>query len=141
MSADATELQKVGFATHTLSVLDQAENATDPDQHATGVQGVDTPFPETLGLHALACRCTQDPPVPDAGDDDEAGEEQDLDDETADDHVLAQVHCGDCAGRHDATACALQQEGDHVSKHKDFGQPAGPDQGVFLAFCDLNQAA
>jgi hypothetical protein len=79
--------------------------------------------------------------VPDAGDDDEAGEEQDLDDETANDNVLAQVHRADRARCHDSTARTLQQEGDHVADDKDLCQPLDSDQGVSLAFCDQDQAA
>jgi hypothetical protein len=30
---------------HTLSILNQAENATDPDEHAAGVQRVQAPLP------------------------------------------------------------------------------------------------
>jgi hypothetical protein len=125
----------------TLSVLDQTEDATDPDQHTAGIQRVNAPLPETLCLHAFACRRTHDPPVPNASDDDKAGEEQDLDNEAADDDVLAQVHCFDRAGGHDAAACALQQERDHVADHENLGEPAGPDQGVLFAVCDLDQAA
>jgi hypothetical protein len=79
--------------------------------------------------------------VPDAGDDNEAGEEEDLDDETADDHIFTQVHRADRAGCHDSTARALQQEGDHIADDEDLCQPLDSDQGVFLAVCDQDQAA
>jgi hypothetical protein len=94
----------------TLSVFDQTEDTTDPDEHAAGIQRVDALLPETLRLHAFARGHTKHPPVPNARNDNEAGEEQDLDDETADDDVLAQVQRFDRAGSHDATSCALQQK-------------------------------
>ena len=135
------ERKRISSTEHTLSVFDQAEDAADPDQHAAGVEGVDASLPQPLGLHALARGHTQDAPVPNAGDDDEAGEEQDLDDEAADDDVLAGVHGVERAGRHDASACALHHERDDVADYEDLGEPAGSDQGVFFAFCDQDQAA
>jgi hypothetical protein len=36
---------------------------------------------------------------------------------------------------------ALQQERDDVAGNEDLGQPAGSDQGVLFAVCELDQAA
>lgn len=38
----------------TLRIFDQAEDATDPDKNAAGVQRVQTPLPQLVHLHALS---------------------------------------------------------------------------------------
>jgi hypothetical protein len=62
----------------TLSVFDQAENATDPDENAASVQRVQTPLPQRVHLHALSCGHTNQASVEESSSHDEAGEEENL---------------------------------------------------------------
>ena len=77
---------------HTLGIFDQTKYATDPDENASGVQRVQTPRPESMDLHALARGHTYEASVENASCDDEAGEEENLDHEPADDDIFAQSH-------------------------------------------------
>lgn len=89
-----------------MSVFDQAEDATDPNQDAAGVQRVQTPLPQLVHLHALSCGDTHHASVEDPSSHDKAGEEEDLDHQTTDNHVLTQSHGIEAAGCHDAAAFA-----------------------------------
>lgn len=76
----------------TLRIFDQAEDATDPDKNAAGVQRVQTPLPQLVHLHALSRGDTHQASMEDPSSHDKAGEEEDLDHQTTDDHVLTQSH-------------------------------------------------
>lgn len=80
------------YPERTLGVFDQAEHASNPDQHAARVKRVQAPRPKLMDLYTLAGRHSDKASVEDTGCHDEAGEEEDLDHETADDDVLAGFH-------------------------------------------------
>lgn len=88
-----------------MSVLNETEDAANPDQNTACVERVQTTPPQTIDLHALRGWHTQQTSVEDPGDDDEAAEEKDLDDKTADDDVLSGRHGAQRATRHDTATC------------------------------------
>lgn len=127
-----------GDVVHTLSIFDQTENTSNPNENAPGVQRVQTSRPEGMDLHALARGHTYEASVEDASRDDEAGEEENLDHETANDDILAQSHRVEAARCHDTAACALHEERYHISNDEDLGQPSSSDDRVLFAVCDQN---
>jgi len=92
----------------TLSILDQTKHATNPDQHTARIQRVQASPPEMVDLYALVGRHSDEACVENASRYDEAGKEQNLDHETADDDVLASRHSRRVSGGHDTSACECQ---------------------------------
>ena len=94
----------------TLSIFDQPENASNPNQGATSIKRVQTPWPQQVQLHALVRGHTYEPGVEDTSSDNKAGKEENLDDKTADNDVLAHLHGINASRGHDTTTCALHEE-------------------------------
>lgn len=74
---------------HTLSILDQAKDATDPDENAAGVERVQTLLPQLVHLHALSCGHADQASVEDPGSYDKASKEENLHHQTTDDDILS----------------------------------------------------
>lgn len=75
-------------------------------------------------------------------DEDKEGKEDDLDNETADDGIVARVDLSDGLGLGEhAAAGALGEEGDDVAEDKDFCEARGPDERVAFAVEDGHDAA
>jgi hypothetical protein len=111
----------------SLSVLDHTEDATYPDEERSGVESVQVALPDVAGSRLSGVGgSAEHATVEECGHDDEAGEEEDLHGQTADDHVLSQCEGGDGAAGHDAAAyreCELDSADDDQRRTLDSPAP------------------
>jgi len=91
---------------HTLSIFDQAEHTTDPDENTASVERVQTPLPQRVYLHALPRGHADQASVEDPSGHDKAGEEYNLYHQATNNDVLSQSHGIEAPRCHDTTTLA-----------------------------------
>jgi hypothetical protein len=122
------------------AVLDNTEDIPDHDEPRRDVQHIQHALPGYMGARLRL-------PAPTEGHvevqrrDDEDAEHGDLDDQPADDDVLARLHAVRPAAGHQPGTRALDQEAEHVAADEDLGQQAGRDHAVPLGLDGADEPA
>lgn len=92
-----------------LRVFRDTEDGSDHDEDRSGVENVKEAGPGDVDGGGARSRVAVNAHVEDAGDDDKEAEEEDLDNQTADDDVVARLYCGLGLGLCEHAAACLSQ--------------------------------
>jgi len=125
----------------TLQVFDHSKDASDENESADSVQHYQVPPPRHRVLRRLGCWLGDNASVKPNSREDKEAEDGDLDEQSGDDGILAEVVRLQRLASLQTASGSLDSKRDDIASHEDFGHPLDGDKGQVFPVYSPNQAA